>query len=91
MNRRDALAAIAAMPVVGSVTIVDKSEAMPILAVFEFPQKLTSETRARIRQEWKEVFSGRPPFPALLLDGGARVNFVSRERAEQMAKEVENG
>lgn len=84
MNRREAMAAIAAMPMVGTVKVIDP-EPMPLFAVIEFEQRVSCEARKLLIEEWHKAFVGKPPFPILILQDGAKIKFCSREAAEAEA------
>lgn len=89
MNRRDALTAIASLPVVGSLKVV-QSEPMPVLAVLEFDDYLPERAFVSIREQWRELFGDKPPFPVMILEGGAKMNFVSQKKAEEIARNNES-
>lgn len=85
LNRREALSALAALPMVSAVKVADE-EPMPIVAVIEIPQRLSSESLLRLRDLFAEKCGGKLPFPVIVLEHGATINFISQKKAEEIAK-----
>lgn len=80
MNRREALTALAAMPVVGGTIRTVEKEPLPLFAVLEVENHLSDEARTCLVRAFQEAFTGPPPFPIVVLDGGMKIKLATKEQ-----------
>jgi hypothetical protein len=77
MNRREAMAAIAALPGVASMTILEVRPDQ--MVIIECAQYLRPEQRDAIRAAWSLAWDGHPPRTAIM-DAGMRVRVAAVEQ-----------